>query len=167
MSETVISIVTIPKYNEYVVLSERRRAKVDKITGKILNPRSAGTPKLWKVNGQALYSGNMHPMTRKKAAGWAHQYLRPYLRKVRRITLNKDEYLRLQLDIYDVKGRENWDVSNKWPWIKWFEDTLVELRKIPDDCIKYVRDTGRIRYIPVDDEEHRKLVYTIIKYDEE
>jgi hypothetical protein len=116
---------------------------------------------------QDLYSGNMHPMSRKKAAGWVHQYLRPYIKHVKRISLKKDEYLRIKLDMYELVGKGNWDVSNKWPWIKWFEDTLTENNKIKDDCIEYIRDSGQIRFHPVKSESERKLVFTIYKYEEE
>ncbi len=37
-----IGSVEIPDYNEYVVLSNKRRVKKDKETGKILNPKAAG-----------------------------------------------------------------------------------------------------------------------------
>lgn len=47
----LIAKVEIPDYNEYVVLAQKRRVKKDK-TGKVLNPRAAGTPRLWKINGQ-------------------------------------------------------------------------------------------------------------------
>jgi hypothetical protein len=42
--------VEILDFNEYVVMSKKRKAKKDK-NGKITNPRAAGTPKLWKING--------------------------------------------------------------------------------------------------------------------
>ena len=45
-----IAVVEIPEFNEYVVLAQKRRVKKDK-DGKVLNPRSAGTPRLWKING--------------------------------------------------------------------------------------------------------------------
>jgi hypothetical protein len=48
---TLLAKIEIPEYNEYVVMSQKRRTKKDK-NGKILNPRAAGTPKLWKINGQ-------------------------------------------------------------------------------------------------------------------
>ena len=104
-------------------------------------------------------------MMRKKAAGWAHQYLRPYIKKLKKITLKEGEYLGIRLEIYDLPGKRNWDVSNKWPWIKWFEDTLTELNKIKDDSIEYIRDSGRIIYHELKDEDvkERKLVFTIFK----
>lgn len=111
-----------------------------------------------------LYSGNMHPLVRKKAAQWAHQYLKPFLIGMEPIVLKDDEYLRIELHIYEVIGRENWDVSNKWPWIKWFEDSLQELGKIEDDNVEYVRDSGRIIYHPVREEAQRKLTFIISKY---
>lgn len=115
---------------------------------------------------QDLYSGNMHPMARKKAAGWAHQYLRPYVRKLKKITFDDETYLAIQVEIFNVEGKGDWDVSNKWPWIKWFEDTLTELKKIPDDCVKYVRDSGRVIFHPIEDESQKKLVFSIFKHTE-
>lgn len=49
--EEIVDIIEISDYNEHVVISQRRRAKIDKKTGKLLNPRSVGTPRLWKING--------------------------------------------------------------------------------------------------------------------
>lgn len=103
-------------------------------------------------------------MSRKKAASWVHQYLRPYLQKTKKITIPEGKYLSIRAIIYNIKGKENWDISNKWPWIKWFEDTLVELNKIPDDSIQYVRDSGRITFEEVDDESKKKIVFSVSLY---
>jgi hypothetical protein len=53
------------------------------------------------------------------------------------------------------------DVSNLWLWTKWFEDALQESKIIPDDNPDYVQESGRTRYHFVDNEEDRKLVFTL------
>jgi len=105
----------------------------------------------------------MHPMARKKAAGWAHQYLRPFIKSFKPVKLRKNEFVAVELEIHDVIGKGDWDVSNKWPWIKWFEDTLVEMRKLPDDCVRYVRDSGRIIFYEIADAKDKKLVFNVYK----
>jgi hypothetical protein len=50
MSETIVAKVEIPEFNDYVVMAKKRKAKYK--DGKLTNPRAAGTPRLWKINGQ-------------------------------------------------------------------------------------------------------------------
>ena len=54
-----------------------------------------------------MYSGNMHPMARKKAAGWAHQYLRPFIKSFKPVKLRKNEFVAVELEIHDVIERVN------------------------------------------------------------
>jgi hypothetical protein len=103
-------------------------------------------------------------MSRKKAASWVHQYLRPYLQKTKKILIPEGKYLSIRAEIHNIPEKANWDVSNKWPWIKWFEDTLVELKKIPDDSIQYVRDSGRITFIETATEAEKKIVFSVSIY---
>ncbi len=163
--EELLYRIEIPDFKEHVELSKSRRAKyyyknkgVDKLPKKyqgkeyvfdksgilihkltkekiISNPKSEGTPKLWKISGNEIFSYSIHYQNRNKATSWAHQYLRSFIKLIDKIVLEKNEYLRLHLEIYDIAGKANWDVDNKWPWHKWFQDTLVECKKIPDDTM--------------------------------
>jgi hypothetical protein len=60
--------------------------------------------------------------------------------------------------MYKEDKDARWDVDNQWLWTKWFLDTIVELGKIPDDSVKYVRSAGQITFIPSKD---RKLVFNL------
>jgi len=53
------------------------------------------------------------------------------------------------------------DVGNLWLWLKWFEDALQESKVIPDDNLDYIIESGRTRYHFVDNEELRRLIFTI------
>ena len=94
--------IEIPNYITHIKLSESRRAKYytvteeDRIPKKykklgisydkkgialdnegekiIKNTRVAGTPKLWKINSQDLYSGNLHHHSRAKIMVELHKY---------------------------------------------------------------------------------------------
>jgi hypothetical protein len=77
-------VVRIPKFEEYVKLSDKRRAKYKKDkngrfildNGKkvLANPRVAGTPRYKKISGQDMYSG-MNQHTRSNMIGWIKEYL--------------------------------------------------------------------------------------------
>ena len=130
----------------------------------IKNTRVAGTPKYWTLNGQSLYSGNMHQMVRNKVATEVHKYLGSFIRDVAPMELKQGEYLKIQCFLCELKGVANWDCSNRWPWIKWFEDTMVETGKIPEDKITVVRSSGEIYFHEVTKEEDRSLIFVVQKF---
>ena len=180
-------IIEIPDFLEHIQLSKSRRAiyyqkgaaipkrysslsynregfLIDKFGRKILkNPKAAGTPKLWKINGQALYSGNLHPQSRKKAAEEMHKYFRPFVKSIKPIKLEEGEYLKIECEIYAPLKEDNWDCTNKWPFIKWFEDTLTESNRIPDDSVKYVRSNGTVKYFESDKKVMKFIITKIDK----
>ena len=130
----------------------------------LANPRSAGTPKYWTINGQRLYDGTLHYTARSKVTRWAHEYLYKFIKKLPKIKILKDHYVHVTLTLHRPIGEANWDLDNLWPWTKWFMDTLVEHKKIPDDSINYVRSVGQVSYVESDE---RKLIFNIklIKYE--
>jgi hypothetical protein len=88
-------VVRIPQFEEYVKLSDKRRAKykegpngeflLDKDGNKILaNSRTAGTPRYKKISGQDMYSG-MNKHTRAKMIGFIKEYLYSHIRGANRI----------------------------------------------------------------------------------
>ena len=138
---------------------------VDETGDRLLaNPRSAGTPKYWTINGQRLYDGTLHYTARSKVTRWAHEYFSKFIKKLPKIKILKNHYIHVCLDLHRPIGEANWDLDNLWPWTKWFMDTLVEYKKIPDDSINYVRSVGQVNYV---ESEERKLIFKIklIKYE--
>jgi len=133
--------------------------------------RKTGKPKFWTVNGQSLYNATLHYRLRGTLTKYYHKYLSKYIKrqitKEQIIDINKYVFpdskykLSVSLDIYDIRRGKMPDVSNLWLWIKWFEDALQESNIIPDDNPDYVIESGRTRYHFVDNEEVRKLVFTL------
>ena len=143
---------------------------IDKSTGErvISNPIAKDKPRYWKINGQALYSGTMHHRQRATVAIKVHEYLSKYIKDLPVITTAPGEMLTVRAIIYDIYPQNIatvWDCSNKWPWIKWFEDTLVEHGKIEDDSIDFVRSSGTISFVEITDLAERKLCFVIEKVD--
>ena len=130
----------------------------------IKNTRVARTPKYWVLNGQSLYSGNMHQMVRNKVTNLVHEYLSSFIGEVVPIELKTGEYLKIRCILSELKGVANWDCSNKWPWIKWFEDTMVESGKISEDKITVVRSSGEIYFHEVENISERSITFVVEKF---
>lgn len=156
------------KYNiaEYYHYDENTKILMDTInkTKVIKNTRVAGTPKYWVLNGQSLYSGNMHQMVRNKVTNLVHEYLSSFIGEVVPIELKTGEYLKIRCILAELKGVANWDCSNKWPWIKWFEDTMVESGKISEDKITVVRSSGEIYFHEVENISERSITFVVEKF---
>jgi len=183
--------LTIPEYITHVQLSKARKAKYwrrkdeSKLPKKymdrkkykwnkegylvlfpggqkvIANPKSAGTPRYLKINGQSIYSGNMRPMVRAKVVNAIKDFFRTYTD-----TIPKQQVpIRLECDIYAPLAAKNWDLDNQWIYHKCFIDALVASEVIFDDNVMFVTQSPGFRYFPVDEPEQRKLVYRIIPDD--
>ena len=187
-------IIKIPEFKTKFEISHSRRAKYYKLGDKlpkkyldnryffdsnddflydtsisgwkkvIKNTRVAGTPKYWVLNGQSLYSGNMHQMVRNKVTNLVHEYLSSFIGEVVPIELKTGEYLKIRCILSELKGVANWDCSNKWPWIKWFEDTMVESGKISEDKITVVRSSGEIYFHEVENISERSITFVVEKF---
>lgn len=181
-------VITLEKFPTHIMLSKKRRAKYDiDITGKqvLLNAGTAGTPKFEKINGQAIYSGNMFEHTRNKMVNEMTKFILEKLAQEEPIYLEENEYLLIRGEVHTVinqddyrmlKGvlnvpknmrkKSRWDVGNLWIWSKVHDDTLVEGMVIEDDNISIVRGTGELLFFPIKDFEQRKLVFNIFKITE-
>lgn len=122
----------------------------------LANPRSVGTPRYWVVNFQDIWSG-MHHATKSHVINILKDELKPYIKTVAKI--NKFP-IRMELFLYDTEMKV--DVDNKGViYTKVITDLLVAEGKIPDDSSEYVNDTGRCKFIKVDDEKDIKMVIKI------
>lgn len=182
--------IEIPEFIEYVKMSNSRRATYYKPTDKlpkkyqdpsfffdtknrlctsdgtpiVRNARSAGTPRMKKINGQDFYAGSTRPVIRVKIVNAIKDSFRPYLHNVYKIPADKYP-IQISCAMYDVPGKADWDLDNKWIYLKVFQDLLVQMKIIPDDNIKYVSKAASMEFCPVETTEERKLVFTITSDD--
>lgn len=184
MNTPIISI-EVPKYIKYVMLSRSRRAKyytkkskvipkkyaslkfntkgilVDILGNPIIaNPRSLGTPRMKKINGQDFYKGTDSPHIRSKVVSEIKSFFTPFVKKCAKVT----EYpVRIELELHDVVGVGNWDLDNLWIYNKCMQDVLVTEGILPEDNVMYITHAAAPQFFPVDDEEDRKLVFKVYK----
>jgi hypothetical protein len=141
----------------------------------VANPRAAGTPRYMAINGQKIYNGECSPHTRNKVLSTIKESFGPYVDKMDDIT----EYpISIVLEMHDTirEGGSGslWDADNRaWPYIKAFQDCLTGNKDktgkarckqvLPDDNVLFIPGPPATKFIPVDSEEDRKLVFIIIK----
>ena len=174
--------ISIPLFIKKVMISKARRIKYYKEGGKIpikyskygfdskgrliddkgeyivANPRTIGKPKYITINGQALYNARMSPHIRSKIVNAVKDSFEPHLNGVEPIV---DLPVRISLKLYDTIRQANWDLDNQWLYNKCFQDLIVKKGIIPDDDIRYITKAGAPEFVPVDNEQDRKLVFTI------
>ncbi|MDC6350725.1 hypothetical protein PP178_04110 [Zeaxanthinibacter sp. PT1] len=182
----ILELITIPLYITQVKLSEKRRAthykkgskkkipkKYEKYvfnkkgilvhpktgTPAIANPRSVGTPRYKKINGQEIYSGMPHHMRAKIVLAIKKNFLK-YLKEVKPI---QDFPIQIDMELHAEIGIGNWDLDNLWIYNKCFQDALTEAGIIPEDNIQYITKCAAPEFVPVASEEQRKFVFKIYK----
>jgi hypothetical protein len=139
----------------------------------IANPLAAGTARNVVINGQKIYNGEINQHTRNKVLSTIKASFIPYINKLEQITKFP---ITIRCEIHDViresSGNSLWDIDNRsYPYIKAFQDCLTGNKGrdcilkckqvIPDDNILYITQAPVPKFIPVDKEEDRKLIFYI------
>jgi len=160
---------------DYKPFIGNRSYLTDLVTGErvVANPKAAGTPNVVTINGQSLYNGAVSKHLRARILGEIKESYMPYVNAMDVI----EEYpIVIEMEIHDTifESTSLWDVDNRsWPYIKAFQDCLTGNKNklgvkqckqiIPDDNILYVTTPPSPKFIPVDKEEDRKIVFIIKK----
>jgi len=184
--------VVIPNYLRRVKLSEARRAKyilfgssaADKYKGDryrwkkrgknlclydseegqfvIKNAKAAGTPSYQTIAGNEIYA-RMHERKRMMIVHALKDNFKEHIRN--QISSIPDDMFPLSIDmeIHVPFGYADWDLDNLWIYHKCFQDSLRDLKLIPDDNILYVRDAGRTKFIPVMEHITPTMIFNINK----
>lgn len=141
----------------------------------VANPRAAGTPRYVTINGQKIYNGEISMHIRNKVLGEIKDSFAPFINNL--AVIDKDAFpLVIQMELHDTIREDSskalWDVDNRaWPYIKAFQDCLTgnkdkkgKMRNkqvIPDDNVLFITQPPVPKFIPVEDESNRKLVFII------
>jgi len=188
-SNKLLQTVVIPRYITRICTSKKRRAKFykkgdAKIPKKyagcevdaagflintdgdriISNPRVAGKAKYETLSGNKLTSGYSSPHIRNKIAGELKDFYRPFVRCMSEIT---EFPLRMEWELHTTVDRNNFDLSNLWFYLKYFEDTMVAEGIIPDDSIQFITASASPTLFPVHNFWERQFVFKIYHDDRE
>lgn len=183
MAKEIIEIIEIPEFILGIPLTKGRRAKKDK-DGKITNKAWLNKPRVYKINGQDLWSGIDYNL-RAKISKELKKYLYEQIRHIKPI----DTYpIGIDMEFHlPINDKVQWkpDVDNicTW-WRKCLHDALtgnLELipyyindkrhflkdevnypAKILDDNVDFIREANT-RFVPCEKIEDRKLIITINK----
>jgi len=151
--------VKIPK--KYKPISCRKGYVIDKWGERyIINRRVAGTPKFETLSGNKFYSGYGNSRVRAMLMDKLKDDFRKKIKKYLPIKIRPEDFpIRIDWDIFSVKGKGDWDLDNLWFYRKAFVDVLKECKVIPDDSIEYV--TGfDTQWYEIPEGETRMLIFT-------
>lgn len=122
----------------------------------ISNNKSANKERLVKVNGQEVYNQTGGSFNRSFMRNVLHNYFKEYLKDIKPIS-NIEVYplsIWIKFYIHDM-GKRNIDNDNKWPWRKFFQDSLTETGIIGDDNLQYINDNRETTYLIPDNQEQK------------
>lgn len=149
--------------SEVILCTKKDRYK-DSVTNEYLvkNKRTAGKPRLSKINGQGIWDGSIMQFTRNTMRNYLHEYFKPFI--IRQLpskifTNSKDKFLQLEYIFYiplDNKHHLQDYLNHSYCYMKTFEDALTELQVINDDDLSILRG-GYPRVVNVEDETERRL----------
>lgn len=125
----------------------------------ISNSKTANKPRFVKVNGQEIYNQAGGSFNRSFIRNVLHEYFKEHIKDVKPLDNINDYplYIWMQFWIND-QGKGNIDNDNKWPWEKFFNDTLTECGIIPDDNINIVNDSRKTTILIPDDENQELII---------
>lgn len=145
--------------------------------------------KHFKINGQAIYNGSLHPRTRALVVEKMHEHIAQYIPNNLDLTgmfpIETSLEFHAPINYGDVSLRidklnnckklcwkiptfgytPNWDADNQWIWGKCFNDVLKQKGIIPDDNVALLRSSGKVEWIETSTLQDRKLVFIIKPYD--
>jgi len=159
----------IPKYiqkqlsTEYLSLGKKIYL-LDKEGNRIIkNSNKLNKAEYFKLNGQKLYNGTLHPLVRKSITNLYHEYFKTAIINagLTKLELPEGKSFKIAVNIYVVESSKLPDVDNLWPLEKWFTDSLVELGIIEDDSPKFVRSNGEKTYVWLNEGETNYLEFII------
>lgn len=125
----------------------------------ISNNKSANKARFVKVNGQEVYNQTGGSFNRSFMRNVLHEYFHEFIKDIKPIEdINVYPlYIWIKFYIKDM-GKHNIDNDNKWPWRKFFQDSLTEAGIIPDDNLQYINDNRETTYLlPNEDDVEQKM----------
>lgn len=146
-------------------LDKNRTLLVEKETMRrvVANPKSVGTPHWEKVSFQKIYNGDISKHVRAKMVIEVKKFINSKLDQLKAIK-EEDYPIKIQMEIHDtfLERGALFDIGNRgWMYGKVFEDCLTRGGIIVDDNVLFVTQAPAPKYIPVNTEEDRKLVFII------
>jgi hypothetical protein len=187
----------VAKYKSFAFnngfITEKMKAKAklylydnDKKELVLSNPKVAGTPNNYVINGQDFYSGNLNPLVRAKVVTNIKQFFADCIKYKNITPINPSSYpLTVVCEVHDtIKNKYDkssseigtgWDIGNRayLPYLKTMLDLLVtgkvnkEQQQVLSPVLKeddrlHIRGEGII-FVPIKDAEESKLIFKFYK----
>jgi hypothetical protein len=131
----------------------------------IKNSRSVNTPRYITIGGNLIYSG-IHERVRIKIMNSIKTYFKKHIPNIKlKDTLKLP--LEVTMEVHRPIDNGNWDIDNfAIIYIKAFFDSIVDKKLIDDDNIKNIISV-KTKYVPITNEDDRRLVFIINSTDDD
>ncbi len=125
----------------------------------IANPRSVGTPRLKKINGQDIYRGNNNPYIRSKMVSEMKAFFADAIVKSGIDPIDSKHYpIEMELEMHIPLNAE-FDVDNAgWLYVKVIQDVLTQTGTIVNDVAVLLPKTGGVQFVPIETGQANKMV---------
>lgn len=139
----------------------------------IANEAKVGTPRIIRIKGQDIYSGNAREHTRAAIMHGIKDSFKPYLQGIPTVVdfpIGIETEVHTTIKLAHDRAKDGmgvrWDLDNHiFPYNKAFADMLTEEGIIPDDDRLHVTIPPHAIFCPIERDEDRKLVFRIFKDD--
>ena len=128
----------------------------------IRNKRTAGKPKMLRINGQSIWDGSIDRYARNNLKVFLTHYFTPIIIRsnIEKLYTPKDHYFHFEFIFYFPLTLRNFvaqDIDNHaFCYVKAFLDTMQELKIIENDNPLFARGYSS-RYVDIPTEEDRRL----------
>ena len=128
----------------------------------VRNKRTAGKPKMLRINGQSIWDGSVDRYARNNLKKFLTHYFTPVIIRsnIEKLYTPKDYYFHFEFIFYFPLTLRNFvaqDIDNhSFCYVKAFLDTLQELNIIENDNSIFTRGHSS-RYVDIPTEEDRRL----------
>lgn len=161
-------IVLPKKYTDKKIYTWKKESKTKKLrlfnkeTGLfvIKNNKSLDKPRYFRINGQDIYSGNLHANSRALLVTKLHDWYINVLplEELKTFFTNPLMCISYEMVFYKTyKDKQSMDVDNHWIYEKCLQDCIVSLKLLEDDSPLFIKSrTSTLE--TVESEEERKIV---------
>lgn len=129
----------------------------------VSNVRTVGKPKYWVVNFQDIYNNIIRFQARNTIIIKLKNEFLPYINTSKLNCIDFSNLYPLRIELFIFSKEMPVDVDNKGAlYFKVFQD-IIKDKYIQDDSSEYINDTGRVKWIKVNEDQEEKMIFRITK----
>ncbi len=133
----------------------------------VSNIRTVGKPKFWVVNFQDIYNNIIRFQARNTIIIKLKNEFLPWIDRSTLHEVDFTNWYPLKIELFIFSKEMPVDVDNKGAlYFKIFQD-IIKDKYIKDDSSEFINDTGRVKWIKINEDQEEKMIFRITKSNNE